>query len=173
MFSRHYNPWPLELYNEPSKAHCIKSEESIFKGLILCCMFEISPGGGAFTLIRRLGSFFFFGGGGGVKILNFNFLGVFQKKNGVWRFCGYFWGDIQNWTIFRGHFYAFYGLFLRSRYQMGDIFWVATISNIFRDAWNSWFFGVYSRCRARAYVWRKNESNPPPYPLGCHHVGTV
>ena len=64
--------------------------QSIYKGLILCCMFEISPGGGgggwrALTLIRRLGSFFFFffffwGGGGGVKILNFNIFGGFQKK---------------------------------------------------------------------------------------------
>ena len=40
-------------------------------------------------------------------------------------------GQAQNWTIFRGHFYAFYGLFLISRYRMGDIFWVAIISNIF------------------------------------------
>ena len=31
-------------------------------------------------------------------------------------------GSSQNWTIFRGHFYAFQGLFLRSRYRMGDIF---------------------------------------------------
>ena len=28
-------------------------------------------------------------------------------------------GSSQNWTIFRGHFYAFKGLFLRSRYRMG------------------------------------------------------
>ena len=42
-----------------------------------------------------------------------------------------FGGSSQNWTIFRGHFYAFFGLFLRSRYKMGDIFWVAKISNIF------------------------------------------
>ena len=46
--------------------------------------------------------------------------------NNFWirRFCGYFLGgSSQNWTIFRGHFYAFEGLFLRSRFRMGDIFW--------------------------------------------------
>ena len=32
-----------------------------------------------------------------------------------------FLGSSQNWTIYRGHFYAFPGLFLRSRYRMGDI----------------------------------------------------
>ena len=44
-------------------------------------------------------------------------------------FCG--GGSSQNWTIFRDHFYAFLGLFLRSRYRIGDIFLVAKISNIF------------------------------------------
>ena len=42
-----------------------------------------------------------------------------------------FGGRSQNWTGFRGHFYAFYGLFLRSIYRMGILFWVAKISNIF------------------------------------------
>ena len=35
-----------------------------------------------------------------------------------------FWSS-QNWTIFRdfrGHFYTFLGLFLRSKYRMGNIF---------------------------------------------------
>ena len=45
-------------------------------------------------------------------------------------FVDIFLGSSQNWTIFRGHFYAFYGLFLRSSYRIGDIFWVAKISNI-------------------------------------------
>ena len=46
----------------------------------------------------------------GLKILNFNIFGGFQKTE---YFCGYedfvdiFWGSSQNWTIFRGHFYAF------------------------------------------------------------------
>ena len=34
---------------------------------------------------------------------------------------GCLFGSSQNWTIFRGHFSAFKGLFLRSRYRMGDI----------------------------------------------------
>ena len=37
-------------------------------------------------------------------------------------FLDIFWGLAQNWTIFRGHLYAFKGFFLRSRYRMGDIF---------------------------------------------------
>ena len=37
-------------------------------------------------------------------------------------FVDIFWGSSKNWTIFWGHFYAFYGFFLRSRYRMGDIF---------------------------------------------------
>ena len=43
----------------------------------------------------------------------------------------YFLGSSQNLAIFRGHFYAFLGLFLRSRYRMGDVFSAAKISNIF------------------------------------------
>ena len=34
-------------------------------------------------------------------------------------FVDIFWGHSQNWTIFRGHFYAFKGIFLRSRRRMG------------------------------------------------------
>ena len=73
--------------------------------------------------------FFFFWGGGGQK----------NEKIGVWRFCGYFW-VITNWTLFRGHFYAFKDLFLRQRYRMGDIFgllkfqiffWMLEITDIF------------------------------------------
>ena len=63
----------------------------------------------------------------GFKILNFIIFWVFQKNE---YFLGYencvdiFGGSSQNWTtcIFRGHFYAFWGLFLRSMYRMGDIF---------------------------------------------------
>ena len=32
------------------------------------------------------------------------------------------WGSLQNWSIFRGHFYAFQGLFLKVMVQNGDIF---------------------------------------------------
>ena len=75
-----------------------------------------------FSYKRRLGSFF------GVQ--NFNILFYFRKiyffffgggGGGREDFVG-FLGFITNWTIFRGHFYAFKGLFLRSRYRMGDIF---------------------------------------------------
>ena len=68
----------------------------------------------------------------------------------------YFWGSSQNWTIFRGHFCAFYGLFLRSRYRIRICFWVAKISNIFWGVEIPDIFlrggGVNGRCWARAYV---------------------
>ena len=69
-----------------------------------------------------VGSDYFFG----FKILSFNIFLGFQKNKyffGYEDFVDIFLGSSQNWTIFRGHFYAFYGLFLRSRYRMGDIFW--------------------------------------------------
>ena len=60
----------------------------------------------------------------GVQSFEFQYFLVLIEKwifFGVWRFCGYFLGSLQNWTIFRGHFYAFKGVFLRSRYRKGDI----------------------------------------------------
>ena len=42
--------------------------------------------------------------------------------NDLMKILWIFLGVIANWTIFRGHLYAFYGLFLRSRYRMGDLF---------------------------------------------------
>ena len=54
-------------------------------------------------------------------------------------FVDIFW-VITNWTLFRGHFYAFKDLFLRLRYRMGDIFgslkfqiffWMLEITDIF------------------------------------------
>ena len=51
---------------------------------------------------------------------------------GVGRFCGYFLGSSENWTIFRGHFYAFKSLFLRVKVLNVGYFWgVAKIANIF------------------------------------------
>ena len=38
-------------------------------------------------------------------------------------FVDIFGGSSQNWTIFRGYFYAFKGLFLRSSYRMGIFEW--------------------------------------------------
>ena len=58
----------------------------------------------------------------GFIILNFNIFGVFRKINiflGCEDFVDIFLGSSQNWTIFKGHFYEFYGLFLRCRYRMG------------------------------------------------------
>ena len=65
----------------------------------------------------------------GFKILNFNIFWSFRKKwtiFGVWRFCVYFLGSSQNWTIFRGHFYALciLGSFLKVKVQNGGIFWL-------------------------------------------------
>ena len=82
-------------------------------------------GGGTliFSYICRLGSFFLVFG---FEILNFNIFGGFQKNKyffGYEYFVDIFLGSSQNWTIFRGHFYAFKGIFLRSRYRMWDIFW--------------------------------------------------
>ena len=48
----------------------------------------------------------------GFRILNFNIFGVFQKTEYFWGyedFVHIFLGSSQNWTIFRGHFYAFKG----------------------------------------------------------------
>ena len=62
------------------------------------------PGGYSEIFIRRLGLFF------GFKILNFNIFGGFQKngkKIGYEDFVDIFLGSPQNWTIYRGHFYAF------------------------------------------------------------------
>ena len=73
-----------------------------------------------FSYIPRLGSFL------GFKILQFQCFGVFRKNNTfggmkiLWIFLG---GHHKIGLHFnRCHFYAFYGLFFRSRYRMGDIF---------------------------------------------------
>ena len=58
-------------------------------------------GGGTliFSHIRRLGLFFW-----GFKILNFNFLGDFQKNEyflGYENFVDIFWGSSRNWASLR------------------------------------------------------------------------
>ena len=85
------------------------------------------------------------------------FFGVFRKINIFWGMkilSISFLGSSKNWTIFKGHFYAFLGLLLRSRYKMGDIFLGAKISNIFLGCLKFLIFfrGVKGRCLARAYV---------------------
>ena len=67
------------------------------------------------------------------------FLGFFFEKNEYFLGCVkilwifFFWGGgvITKLGLFEGHFYAFQGLFLRSRYRIGIFFGVAKISNIF------------------------------------------
>ena len=87
------------------------------------------------------------------------FFGVFRKNEYFWGyedFVDIFGGSSQNWTIFRGHFriYAFYGIFLRSRYRMRDIFWGCSNFKYFFGVLEilDIFWGVNSRCWARAYV---------------------
>ena len=69
-----------------------------------------AQGGGGYsdifihTYIRRLCPFFWF------KILNFDIFLGFQKNKyffGYENFVDIFLGSSQNWTILRGHFYAF------------------------------------------------------------------
>ena len=69
------------------------------------------------------------------RILNLNILEGFQKNEYILGYEDFvdiiFGGSSQNWTGFGGHFYAIYGLFLRSMYRMGIYFVVAKISIIF------------------------------------------
>ena len=72
----------------------------------------------------------------GFKILNFNISLGFQKnekKFGYEDFVDIFLGSSQNWTIFKGHFYVFKGIFLRSRYRMGGghCFWLQKFQQFF------------------------------------------
>ena len=120
-------------------------------------------GGGAliFSYMRRLGSF----GGEGSKFGISIFFGVFRKMNifGGLKILWILLGSSQNLTIFRGHFYAFQGLFLWSRYRMGDIFWgLLKFQIIFGCLKFLIFSWVNGRCWTRAYIRRKNESTPPP-----------
>ena len=61
------------------------------------------------------------------------FWGVFRKLNilGDMKILWIFLGSSQNWTIFRGHFYAF-GSFLKVKVQNRGYFWGCKISNILR-----------------------------------------
>ena len=52
-------------------------------------------------------------------------------------FVDIFCGSSQKWTTLRGHFYAFYVLFLRSWYRMGIFFGLLKFQIFFGDAWNS------------------------------------
>ena len=79
----------------------------------------------------------------------------------LWKFLGV----ITNWTIFRGHFNAFYVHFLMSKYRMWVFFEVAKYSNIFMGSSKCLiFFGANGRCWGPRLRMRKNESTPPPPP---------
>ena len=97
-----------------------------------------------FSCICRLGSFF------GVQILNFNIFGGFQKNEYFWGMkilWIFFGGSPQNWTIIRGHFYAFLCLFLRSRNKMGIFLGVGKISNFLGGCLKFLIFlGLNGRC---------------------------
>ena len=89
----------------------------------------------------------------GFHHLNFNILGVVFQKNdyfgGYKNFVDIFWGSSQ-----------------RSRYRMGDIFWVAKISNTFWDAWISWYLGGNGSCWAEPTYDEKMRVSPGPGPPG-------
>ena len=88
------------------------------------------------SCIHRFGTFF------GLKLLNLNILEVFRTMNilGFFQNNEYFWGSSQNSAIFRGHFYAFLGLFLRSRYRMGDVLRLLKFQIFFGGGLKFFFF---------------------------------
>ena len=79
-----------------------------------------------------------------------------MKIFGYEDFMDNFLGSSQNWTSFRGHFYAFYGLSLRSGYRMGIFFggclYFKYIFGGMPDVPDI-FLGVNSRRWVKAYVW--------------------
>ena len=87
--------------------------------------------------------------------MNFDIFWGFQKNEytfGYEDFVDIFWGSSQNWAIIRGHFYAFYGLFLRSRYRMGDIFWVAKFSKKFYGCFVEPQNAPYTICSLEVHI---------------------
>ena len=97
--------------NHSCEAGFVKLEKR--KGL---CLGRVLGGGGggtqilSYMYIRRLVHFW------GVQNFKISiFLGVFRKMNIFWgmKKLWIFLGSSQNWTTFRGHFYAFKGIFLR------------------------------------------------------------
>ena len=111
----------------------------------------------------------------GFKILNFNILGVFRKLN--------MFLDMKIlWILFGGHhkFRLYSGVIsmhlrvfsLSQSTEWGIFIWVAKISNNFWGCLKFLIFlGMKGRCWAGANVWRKNESTPPPPPLGVPAAG--
>ena len=113
---------------------------------------EMFPQGGIliFSYIRRLWPFFW------VQNFEFQYFGGFSDKYFFGEyddFVDIFLGSLQNWTSFKGHFYAIF--FLRSRYRMGCFFFLGggvLKFHFFGCLKFLIFFGVNGRCWARAYV---------------------
>ena len=63
-------------------------------------------------------------------------------------FVDFFLGSSKNWTIFRGHFYAFYGGGVKVKVQNGGIFLGSLIFQIFIFGCLKFliFLGVNGRC---------------------------
>ena len=73
-----------------------------------------------FSFIRKLRSFF------KVQSFEFQYFWGFQKNEyflGCEDFVDDILGSSQNWTMFRGQFYALLGAFLKVKVQNGGYFW--------------------------------------------------
>ena len=115
------------------------------------------PGEGVHWYVHRLRLFW------GVKNFEFQYFWGFSENwifFGVWRFCWYFFGDSPKLDNIYRYFYAFLGIFWKSRYRMEDIFWAAKISKIYFGCLKFLIFFVNGRCWAQAYVWRKMRESP-------------
>ena len=87
-----------------------------------------------YSYIRRLGPFL------GVQNFEFQYLWVIRKM--IFFFLGrgmkFFWifslgrGSLKNWTTFEGHFYVFWGSFLKLKEQNVNIFLVVRFKLFFR-----------------------------------------
>ena len=126
-----------------------------------------SPRGGGGGVLWYFHTYVGSGYFSGFKILNFNiFWGFSEKKNWVWRICGYFLGQ-HKIGLYLVVISMHLGSFLKVKVQnRGYCFGLPKFQIFFGGAWNSWYcFGVNGRCMVRAYVCRKKWGTPPP-PLG-------
>ena len=128
--------------------------------------------GGAeiFIYIRRLGPFL------GVQNLEFQYFWGGSEISlflGVWRFCGYIITKLD-WSFL--YISGISGVFLKSMWRMGILFWVAQNYKYFLGSgWYSrYILGVDSRCWVQAYVWRKtweyitmSKFKTPKYTIKC------
>ena len=117
------------------------------------------------------------GGGNffGFKILKFSFFGFSEKYFLGMKILWIFLGDHHKIRLYLGVISMHFGVFFKVNVQNGVFFggggWgcynfkyfggVLEIPVFFCLFVCLFFWGVYGRCWARAYVWRKNESTPP------------